>query len=176
MSEAAPFFNSRWIEAPDYVTEVPGGGLPRGFRAAGVACGIKPSGAKDLALMVCDEPATTSAAKFTTSGAASAPVLLNRERADLAALRADRRQLGQRQRRDGRAGARRCGQDAGRCGAGLWRRARPRSPSPRPGVIGVPLPMDVITRGIAAASRELRPDGELDFAQAIRTTDVLAKQ
>ena len=43
------------------------------------------------------------------------------------------------------------------------------------GVIGVPLPMDAITRGTLAASRELRADGALDFARAIRTTDALDK-
>jgi glutamate N-acetyltransferase/amino-acid N-acetyltransferase len=43
------------------------------------------------------------------------------------------------------------------------------------GVIGVPLPMAAITSGIAAAARELRADGEPDFAEAIRTTDAYAK-
>ena len=32
-----PFFDSRWIDQPEQVTEVPGGGLPQGFRAAGQA-------------------------------------------------------------------------------------------------------------------------------------------
>jgi glutamate N-acetyltransferase/amino-acid N-acetyltransferase len=44
------------------------------------------------------------------------------------------------------------------------------------GVIGVPLPMDAITHGILAASRALRPDGDHDFAEAIRTTDAFAKK
>jgi glutamate N-acetyltransferase/amino-acid N-acetyltransferase len=44
------------------------------------------------------------------------------------------------------------------------------------GVIGVPMAMDVVTRGIAAASHELRGDGERDFADAIRTTDAFAKR
>jgi glutamate N-acetyltransferase/amino-acid N-acetyltransferase len=72
------FFTSRWIEAPGNVTELPGG-LPRGFRAAGVTCGIKPSGAPDLGLMVCDSAHATSAARFTRSGTQSAPVLLCRD-------------------------------------------------------------------------------------------------
>ena len=38
------FFSSRWVEPPGNVTEA-SAGLPRGFRAAGVACGIKQSGA-----------------------------------------------------------------------------------------------------------------------------------
>ena len=43
----------------------PAAGLPAGFRAAGVAAGIKPSGAADIGLLVSDVPATTSAARFT---------------------------------------------------------------------------------------------------------------
>ena len=42
---------SRWLELPGHVTENPGE-LPAGFRAAGVACGLKPSGGLDLGLMV----------------------------------------------------------------------------------------------------------------------------
>ena len=38
------FFRSRWIEAPEAVRDAPSSGLPRGFRAAGVAAGLKPSG------------------------------------------------------------------------------------------------------------------------------------
>jgi hypothetical protein len=34
------FFGSRWVDVPDAVREDPAGGLPEGFRAAGVAAGI----------------------------------------------------------------------------------------------------------------------------------------
>jgi glutamate N-acetyltransferase/amino-acid N-acetyltransferase len=44
------------------------------------------------------------------------------------------------------------------------------------GVIGVPLPMDAVTRGIAAAANQLRADGDADFAEAIRTTDAFPKR
>src|SRR5689334_17773781 len=50
-----------------------------GFRFAGVACGIKPSGKKDLALLVSDVPATAAAA-FTTNKVKAAPVLIGQER------------------------------------------------------------------------------------------------
>ena len=36
-------FASRWVHAPDHVSEAEPG-LPAGFRSAGVACGLKPSG------------------------------------------------------------------------------------------------------------------------------------
>ena len=52
--------------------------FPRGFRAAGVTCGIKASGAADLALLACDGPAMAAGA-FTRSRLAAAPVLLSRE-------------------------------------------------------------------------------------------------
>ncbi|MBV9007106.1 MAG: bifunctional glutamate N-acetyltransferase/amino-acid acetyltransferase ArgJ, partial [Solirubrobacterales bacterium] len=51
MTTTAPFFRSRWVQAPADVAELPGG-LPKGFRAAGVACGIKESGALDLGIVV----------------------------------------------------------------------------------------------------------------------------
>ena len=70
------------------MTRAPTGGLAAGFRAAGVPAGIKPSGEPDLALLVCDEPDTVSAARFTRSGVLAAPVLLCQARCRLDALRA----------------------------------------------------------------------------------------
>ncbi len=52
--------------------------FPRGFRAAGVTCGIKASGAPDLALVACDGSASAAGA-FTRSRLAAAPVVLSRE-------------------------------------------------------------------------------------------------
>ncbi len=48
-----------------------------GYRAAGVACGIKPSGALDLGLVVSDRPAA-AAAVFTKSHFPGAPVIVSR--------------------------------------------------------------------------------------------------
>ena len=53
------FFSSRWIDRPAQVTEL-AGGLPLGFRAAGVACGIKPSGNPDLGMIVSSAAETRS--------------------------------------------------------------------------------------------------------------------
>src|SRR6202041_3334375 len=53
-----PFFGSRWVEHPAHVRELElDAGLPAGFRAAGVACGIKPSGNPDVGLLICDTAA-----------------------------------------------------------------------------------------------------------------------
>ena len=81
------FFRSRWIDTPGNVTERPGG-LPKGFRAAGVAAGIKESGGLDVGLLASSAPATTSAVRFTRSGTQSAPVLLCRDRCRLDGIRA----------------------------------------------------------------------------------------
>ena len=54
---------------------IKGGGVTsaQGFQAAGVACGIKPRGEKDMALVVSDVPAEV-AATFTTNLVKAAPV------------------------------------------------------------------------------------------------------
>jgi glutamate N-acetyltransferase/amino-acid N-acetyltransferase len=167
------FFASRWVEAPGNVTE-PGGGLPRGFRAAGVACGIKPSGLPDVGLLVSSAPATTSAARFTRSGTQSAPVLLCRERVELQGIRAIVVNSGNANAATGRPGFENAAKMQGaaalasRCPEGAVAVAST-------GVVGVPLPMGSVMTGIVRATHALRQDGEVEFAQAIRTTDVLDK-
>lgn len=52
---------------------------PKGFKAGGIACGIKKSGALDLALIVSNCPAI-AAAIFTTNQVQAAPVVLSKER------------------------------------------------------------------------------------------------
>src|SRR5512143_3019419 len=51
---------------------------PRGFRAAGVAAGIKATNGLDLALLVSETPAQ-AAAVFTTNLAVAAPVVVSRD-------------------------------------------------------------------------------------------------
>jgi glutamate N-acetyltransferase / amino-acid N-acetyltransferase len=168
------FFDSRWIEPAADASEVAGGGLPRGFRAAGVACGIKPADALDLGLLVSDAPATTSAARFSSSGALSAPILLTKERTRLDAIRAVVVNSGNANAATGNRGV----DDAAKMqgGAALVCGVRDDQVAvASTGVIGVPLPMEEVTLGTLAASHALRHDGELDFAAAIRTTDVLDK-
>jgi glutamate N-acetyltransferase/amino-acid N-acetyltransferase len=170
-----PFFRSRWVEAPAHVTEL-GGGLPQGFCAAGVASGIKDTGALDLGLLVSDASATSSAARFTRSGTQSAPVLLCLDRCNLQGIRAVIVNSGNANAATGLPGledaARMQGSAALACGVGSENAVAVAST----GVIGVPMPMDIVTRGIAAVSHQLRGDGELDFAEAIKTTDAFAKR
>jgi glutamate N-acetyltransferase / amino-acid N-acetyltransferase len=170
-----PFFKSRWIEAPAHATEL-AGGLPKGFRAAGVACGLKPSGSLDLGLLVSSAPGTTSAARFTRSGTQAAPVLLCRERCRLDSIRAVVVNSGNANAATGGRGledaAKMQGAAASAWGAGSQAQVAVAST----GVIGVPLQMGAVMEGIEAVRRALAPHGDADFAEAIRTTDASAKR
>jgi glutamate N-acetyltransferase/amino-acid N-acetyltransferase len=168
------FFSSRWIECPEQVAELDGPGLPQSFRAAGVAAGIKPSGSPDLGLLVSDAPQTTSAARFTRSGTQAAPVLLNRERCRLGALRAVVVNSGNANAATGRPGFDNAAkmQGSGAIASGV---AEDQVAVASTGVIGVPLPMPAITSGILAAAHSLSVDGAPAFAEAICTTDAFAK-
>ena len=166
-------FTSRWVERPEHVTEL-AGGLPAGFRASGVACGLKPSGGRDLGLLVCDAAETVSAARFTRSGVLAAPVLLTQERCQLSGIRAVVANAGNANAATGRRGL----EDAARmqgAGAMVAGVLEDRVAVASTGVIGVPLDTDKVIRGISDARRELAADGDAAFGEAIRTTDVLEK-
>jgi glutamate N-acetyltransferase / amino-acid N-acetyltransferase len=164
---------SRWIDVPGHVSELDGG-LPAGFRAAGVACGLKPSGGLDLGLLVSDAPETVSAARFTRSGVLAAPVLLTQERCRLGGLRAVVTNAGNANAATGRRGLEDAArmQGAGAMAAGVHEEQVAVAST---GVIGVPLDTDKVIRGIADARRELARDGDAAFGEAIRTTDLLSK-
>jgi glutamate N-acetyltransferase/amino-acid N-acetyltransferase len=166
--------SSRWLEMPEHVTESPGD-LPKGFRAAGVACGLKPSGGLDLGLLVCSSPDCVSAARFTRSGVLAAPVVLTKERTRLDALRVIVANSGNANAATGRRGF----EDAARMQGGAAMAGGVREDQvavASTGVIGVPLDAGDAIRGIAKARAELREHGHGDFSEAIRTTDKFAKE
>src|SRR3954453_11624489 len=74
------FFSSRWVEQPEHVSEGDSTGLPRGFRAAGVAAGLKHEGL-DVGVLYSEEEATASAARFTTNARLGAPVVVSQQAA-----------------------------------------------------------------------------------------------
>ena len=167
-------FASRWVETPPAVSERAGGGLAAGFRAAGVAAGIKPSGNLDLGLLACSEPDVVSAARFTRSGAAAAPVLLCRARCRLDALSAVVVNSGNANAATGNRGL----EDAARMQGAAAMAAGVRDDRvavASTGVIGVPLPMAGVPRAILAARGQLSPEGDGDFWRAIATTDAFEK-
>ena len=159
----------------DFVTEVPEGGLAAGFRAAGVAAGIKPSGDPDLGLLVCSEPGAVSAARFTASGVLAAPVVLMQTRCRLDALRAVVVNSGNANAATGNRGL----EDAARMQGAAAMAAGVHEEQvgvARTGVIGVPMPMDGVPRGVLGAREELAPDGDAAFWRAIATTDAFEKR
>jgi glutamate N-acetyltransferase / amino-acid N-acetyltransferase len=168
-------FSSRWVEPPATVTDLPEGGLAAGFRAAGVPAGIKPSGDPDLALLVSSEPGTVSAARFTSSGALAAPVLLCQARCRLDALQAVVVNSGNANAATGNRGL----EDAARIQGAAAMAAGVREDRvavASTGVIGVPLPMDGVPKAILAARGELDGDGDAAFWRAIATTDAFEKR
>ena len=175
MKSATGFFVSRWVDVPEWVREDPGGGLPAGFRAAGVAAGLKPSGGTDVGLLVSDVSETTSAARFTRSGVLAAPVLLTMERARLDALRVVVANSGNANAATGGRGL----DDAAKMqgAAAMAAGVEPdRVAVASTGVIGVPLDSRAVVSGLARARGELRPDGDGDFSAAIMTTDAFEKR
>ena len=140
-----------------------------------MACGLKPSGGIDLGLMVCSSPDCVSAARFTRSGVLAAPVVLTKERTRLDALRVVVANSGNANAATGRRGF----EDAARMqGAAAMAGGVPEDQVAvaSTGVIGVPLDAGEAIRGIAKARAELREYGQVDFSEAIRTTDKFAKE
>lgn len=156
---------------------LPGGvTAPRGFRAAGVACGIKASGAPDLALIVAEEPCS-AAAVFTTNLAQAAPILTSRDHL---------------KRSGGRAAAIVVNSGCANACTGANGVAHAREMVDltaaavgcqslnvlvaSTGVIGVSLDIEKVGKGIAGASRQLSTAGGADAARAIMTTDPFPKE
>jgi glutamate N-acetyltransferase / amino-acid N-acetyltransferase len=166
-------FSSRWVATPEHVTERDGS-LPAGFRAGGVACGLKPSGGRDVGLLVCDARDAVSAARFTRSGVLAAPVLLTQERCRLDAIRTVVVNSGNANAATGRRGL----EDAARMQGAAAMAAGVREDQvavASTGVIGVPLDMDKVVKGILGARGALDEAGHPGFQAAIETTDRFSK-
>jgi glutamate N-acetyltransferase / amino-acid N-acetyltransferase len=146
-----------------------------GFGAAGVACGLKASGAADLALVVGD-PGTVAAGVFTTNQVVAAPVVWSRARL---AASADARVVvcnsGNANACTGPAGEAAVRATVERAAAELGCRAEQVLVCST-GVIGVPLDGGRVADGVAKAVGALDRSGGLAAAQAILTTDTVVKQ
>jgi glutamate N-acetyltransferase/amino-acid N-acetyltransferase len=143
-----------------------------GFRAGGVHCGVK-SRRLDLALIVSDMP-TAAAGVFTRSTVVGAPVELSRRnvrsghaRVIVANSGCSNVAMGERGRRDARAMAARAARAAGVAPGQVLVAST--------GVIGEPLPIAKIRRGIDHAARAASPLGWPRAARAILTTDLVPK-
>jgi glutamate N-acetyltransferase / amino-acid N-acetyltransferase len=139
-----------------------------GFRFAGVAAGIKKNGKPDVAILAADGPVPT-AAVFTQNRVVAAPVVVAREHVEAGKLAAIVMNSGNANACTGKQGLADARAMTRLAGAGLGVDAK-RVGVASTGVIGVPLPMDRVERGIAAAAGALRPGWD-DFVAAILTTD-----
>ena len=149
---------------------------PRGFRAAGLHCGIKASGRPDLALVVSDLQAS-AAGVFTLNLAKAAPVLVSQEQLSRSGGHA--RAL---VTNSGCANA--CTGPQGLADA--WEMVAMTAAAlgcpeaevlvASTGVIGVNLKMDAIRAGVPRVAAALRADGGPDAARAIMTTDPFPKE
>jgi glutamate N-acetyltransferase / amino-acid N-acetyltransferase len=147
---------------------------PRGFRAAGVTAGLKASGRPDLALVVNDGPDHHAAAVFTGNRVEAAPVTWSRTvvadgRADAVVLNS-----GGANACTGAPGFQDTHRTAEHVGAALGL-----APGDvvvcSTGLIGERLPMDLLLAGVDAAAAGLAADGGAAAAEAIMTTDTVAK-
>lgn len=147
----------------------------KGFRAAGVAAGLKSKGGLDVALVVNDGPKDAAAAVFTSNRCKANPVLWSERTAADGRLRAAVLNSGGANCYTGHEGfelthataeevARLAGisaLDVLVCSTGL---------------IGPMFDREHMLAGVAAADRALSADGGDDAAHAIMTTDTVAKQ
>jgi glutamate N-acetyltransferase/amino-acid N-acetyltransferase len=164
------------------IEDVDGGvTAPAGFRAAGVACGIKkrkpaaPSAPLDLALIVAEAPSPV-AAVFTTNKAVAAPVVVSREHLAgsggvASAIVVNSGCANACTGADGLAVANEMA-SAAAAAAGCQASQVLVSST---GVIGVPLDIAKVKSGIATAARELSADGNDNAMRAIMTTDPFPK-
>ncbi len=144
-----------------------------GFQAAGVNCGLKENGRKDLGLIYSEVPANV-AGVFTQNRIQAAPVLLNRQRITRGVCRALIVNSGSANCCTGEQGMRDAVNMAGFAAAGVGV-AEDEVLVSSTGVIGEPLPMEKIKIAVPALIGALHGEGIHDFAEAIMTTDTVPK-
>jgi glutamate N-acetyltransferase/amino-acid N-acetyltransferase len=146
----------------------------RGFRVAGVHCGLKKNDRLDLALIVSDSPCVT-AGVFTTNEVKAAPVLLGMDRLRTHAgdIRAVVINTGSANAVTGNLGYVNATLTTELVGKHLKIPAKSVIPMST-GVIGAHLPMEKIEQGISDASQQLG-DNWTTTATAIMTTDTRPK-
>ncbi len=148
---------------------------PGGFTAAAAHAGLKPNGALDVALLVSATSCAT-AGVFTKSALRAAPVLYD---AEMLADRPGRTRAVAMNARVANACTGAAGLEAARAMARAAEEAAGLPPHTAlvlsTGVIGVPLPVDKVSGGLREAAAKLSPDGGVDAARAIMTTDTRPK-
>jgi glutamate N-acetyltransferase/amino-acid N-acetyltransferase len=147
---------------------------PLGFRAAGVAAGIKASGNPDVAVVINDGPSAAAAGVFTSNRVKAAPVLWSQQVVAGGVVRAVVLNSGGANACTGPAGFQDTHQTAEHLAALLGIGAGEVAVCST-GLIGERLPLDRLLAGATAATAQAAAGGGLAAADAIRTTDTVPK-
>ncbi|RZT62586.1 glutamate N-acetyltransferase [Microcella alkaliphila] len=147
---------------------------PAGFTAAGVACGLKSSGALDLALVVNTGPSDAAAAVFTSNRAQANPIIWSRQAIGDGRARAIVLNSGGANCFTGHPGFQTTHATAEAVAEHLQLGAGEVLVCST-GLIGEQLDRERLLAGVASASDALAPDGGQDAARAIMTTDSVPK-
>ena len=147
---------------------------PRGFRAAGLAAGIKESGSPDLAVVLNDGPSNAAAGVFTANRVKAAPVLWTQQVIRGGRVRGVVLNSGGANACTGPAGFQDAHRTAERLAEAIGGSAADMAVCST-GLIGERLPMDKLLPGVDALVAAARADGGAAAADAIRTTDTVAK-
>ncbi|MEV4151183.1 bifunctional glutamate N-acetyltransferase/amino-acid acetyltransferase ArgJ [Amycolatopsis sp. NPDC049691] len=150
---------------------------PQGFRAAGVAAGIKASGALDLTLVVNDGPLDVAAGVFTRNVIKAAPVLWSQEVLKQQRLKAVVLNSGGANAATGPGGFQDTHATAEKVAEVLQTGAIEVAVCST-GLIGERLPMDAVLSGVDTAFKALDASAEasLNAAKGVMTTDTKPKQ
>ncbi len=150
--------------------------VPKGFRLAGVHCGLKRDPRKqDLTLVVSEVPAV-AAGVYTRNLVYAAPVALDRSRTPSDRIRAVVANSGNANACTGLRGLRDA-EEMARLAAAACQAAADQALVLSTGVIGAFLPMEKIAQGIAHAAGQLGADEEalVAAARGMLTTDTIHK-
>jgi glutamate N-acetyltransferase/amino-acid N-acetyltransferase len=152
---------------------------PLGFRAAGVAAGLKQTGQPDVAVVLNEGPSRSAAAVFTSNRVQAAPVTWTRQVVSGGRVRAVVLNSGGANACTGPAGFQDTHATAEHLAAAINARGEDASAGEiavcSTGLIGERLPMDKLLPGVSTAVAEASRAGGLAAADAIRTTDTVVK-
>ncbi|MGQ4419292.1 bifunctional glutamate N-acetyltransferase/amino-acid acetyltransferase ArgJ, partial [Streptomyces sp. SAS_269] len=146
----------------------------KGFTAAGIAAGIKENGNPDLALVVNEGPRRAAAGVFTSNRVKAAPVLWSEQVLKSGQVSAVVLNSGGANACTGPKGFQDTHATAEKAAEVLGRGAIEVAVCST-GLIGVPLPMDRLLKGVEAAAGALSEHGGEKAAIAIKTTDTVHK-
>ena len=148
--------------------------LPKGFRGAAIAAGLKSSGALDLTLIVNDGPRFDAAAVYTTNRVVAAPVIWSREVTKGKLVRAAVLNSGGANACTGPQGFADTHQTAEKVGE-LLSISSGEVVVCSTGLIGELLPMPKIISGLESIATALKLESLDDVSRAIMTTDSVPK-